>query len=323
DHDGRRKKARKSDNLNTASAGQRKFACPYFKRNKKKYSKWTSCPGPGWDEVHRVKTHLYRRHALPIQCVRCWEVFKTDEALNAHLQQDPPCETRKNQTLVEGFTKDQEKRLRSRKKAQADTTDEDKWREIYMILFPYDEWQSIPSPFYEASDYEGEGGGTSGSGELEDYATFVQREMPTLVRRELETLFDLEFQDVEEPLRRRVAEIVVKLQPRLLNLYKQTQTPLSDYGPPSNEPSGGATGSEPGLTPTMSHRTPESDSTPGTNVEGSVPLGFDVDEIFDFDGILGVDQTQQLQQFDAYGNPVFNWDDDFEKLINPTFFMPP
>jgi len=162
DHDGRRKKARKSDNANVISGGQRKFACPYFKRNKKKYSKWTSCPGPGWDEVHRVKygipslycfafadrdrTHLYRRHALPIQCVRCWEVFKTDELLNAHLQQDPPCETRKNQALVEGFTKDQEKRLRSRKKAQADTTDEDKWREIYMILFPYDDVQSIPSP---------------------------------------------------------------------------------------------------------------------------------------------------------------------------------
>lgn len=147
--------------------------------------------------------------------------------------------------------------------------------------------------------------------------------MPTLVRRELETLFEKEFQDVEEPLRRRVAEIVVKLQPRLLNLYKQTQTPLSDYGPPSNEPSAGATGSEPGLTPTMSYHTPESDSTPGTNVEGSVPLGFDVDDMFDFDGILGVDQTQQpQQQFGAPGNPVFSWDEDFDKLINPTFFMP-
>lgn len=55
DHDGRRKKARKSSSANIASGGQRKFACPYFKRNKTKYSKWTSCPGPGWDEVHRVK----------------------------------------------------------------------------------------------------------------------------------------------------------------------------------------------------------------------------------------------------------------------------
>ena len=176
---------------------------------------------------------------------------------------------------------------------------------------------------YEASDYEGEGGGASGSGDLEDYATFVQREMPTLVRRELETLFENEFQEVEEPFRRRIAEIVVKLQPRLINLYKQTQMPLSDYGPPSNEPSGGPTGSEPALTPAMSHHTPGTDSTPGTNVESSIPLDFDVEDIFDFDGILGGQQTQQpQQQFDAYGNPMFNWDEDFEKLINPNLFMP-
>ena len=32
-----------------------KFACPYYKRNRRKYSKWTTCPGPGWDEVYRVK----------------------------------------------------------------------------------------------------------------------------------------------------------------------------------------------------------------------------------------------------------------------------
>lgn len=48
--------------------------------------------------------------------------------------------------MVEGFNKDQEKKLRSRKKATADTTDEDKWREIYMILFPDDDLASIPTP---------------------------------------------------------------------------------------------------------------------------------------------------------------------------------
>lgn len=47
DHDGRRKRQKVDDG--------RKFACPFFKRNARKYSKWTSCPGPGWDEIHRVK----------------------------------------------------------------------------------------------------------------------------------------------------------------------------------------------------------------------------------------------------------------------------
>jgi hypothetical protein len=32
-----------------------KFACPFFKNNPTKYQTWRSCPGPGWDEVHRVK----------------------------------------------------------------------------------------------------------------------------------------------------------------------------------------------------------------------------------------------------------------------------
>jgi hypothetical protein len=33
----------------------KKFACPYFKRNPRKYQRFRSCPGPGWDTVHRVK----------------------------------------------------------------------------------------------------------------------------------------------------------------------------------------------------------------------------------------------------------------------------
>ena len=31
------------------------LACPYFKRNWRKYQRWRSCPGPGWKTVHRLK----------------------------------------------------------------------------------------------------------------------------------------------------------------------------------------------------------------------------------------------------------------------------
>ena len=58
DGDGRRKKAKRaslSAAVRSKEKGTGKFACPYFQRNPKKYRKWTSCPGPGWDEVHRVK----------------------------------------------------------------------------------------------------------------------------------------------------------------------------------------------------------------------------------------------------------------------------
>lgn len=89
---------------------------------------------------------MYRRHQLPTQCPRCWVPFKADSELQLHLQQDPPCTIQANRMLHEGFSKDQEKRLRSRKKVQADMTDEDKWSEIYRILFPDDDETAIPSP---------------------------------------------------------------------------------------------------------------------------------------------------------------------------------
>lgn len=69
-----------------------------------------------------------------------------ESQLQDHLQQDPPCPIRQNRVIQEGFTKEQEKKLRSRKKTHADMTDEDKWREIYMILFPDDDPETIPSP---------------------------------------------------------------------------------------------------------------------------------------------------------------------------------
>ncbi|KAK3485743.1 uncharacterized protein B0T23DRAFT_407842 [Neurospora hispaniola] len=146
DHDGSRKRQKVDDG--------RKFSCPFFKRNARKYSKWTSCPGPGWDEIHRVKyaipkvtyaTHLYRRHEL-IQCPRCWSTHKNNKSLVAHLQTDPSCEKQPNLSIVDGVTPEQKEKLLSRKKTHGDMTDEEKWRHMYMILFPDDDKDSIPSP---------------------------------------------------------------------------------------------------------------------------------------------------------------------------------
>jgi hypothetical protein len=32
-----------------------KYACPFFKRDPEKYKNYRSCPGPGWETVHRLK----------------------------------------------------------------------------------------------------------------------------------------------------------------------------------------------------------------------------------------------------------------------------
>jgi hypothetical protein len=49
-------KKRKADELVTSKARPiRKLACPFFKRNPQLYQNCRTCPGPGWDDVHRIK----------------------------------------------------------------------------------------------------------------------------------------------------------------------------------------------------------------------------------------------------------------------------
>jgi len=151
--------------------------------------------------------------------------------------------------------------------------------------------------------------------------------MPTLVRRELETLFRDEFQDVEERLRPRIAEIVLNLQPRLLGLYKQSQTPLSEYGPQHGDV---ASGSEPTLTPHMSQGTgTESLSTPSTapGTESLIPgagphLGFTNAGFASWDAHYPEDPSPtEIPQTDV--GLGLDWDFEFDKLLNPMLFLPP
>lgn len=82
---------------------------------------------------------------LAIHCFRCHKTFLTDYRLQVHMRTDPPCEVRV-QVPVEGIDSAQEKLLRSRKKAQKNMTEEEKWRDMYRILFPAGDPNSIPTP---------------------------------------------------------------------------------------------------------------------------------------------------------------------------------
>lgn len=96
----------------------------------------------GTADVNRE--HVYRRHAAPIHCTRCGQVFETETALTNHSRSTVVCEIRSFEA-PEGFNKEQEKKLRSRKR-EGNPTEEDLWRKMYRILFPLDDNTSIPSP---------------------------------------------------------------------------------------------------------------------------------------------------------------------------------
>lgn len=85
---------------------------------------------------------------LPIHCLRCHETFTSQITLEVHSRAEPQCvvNRKKPAWLEERFNSDQEKLLRSRKKAPKDKSEEDKWREVFRILFPADDPALIPTP---------------------------------------------------------------------------------------------------------------------------------------------------------------------------------
>ncbi|KAI8680329.1 hypothetical protein NCS57_00313300 [Fusarium keratoplasticum] len=126
-------------------SGRRKFACPFYKYDRQAFMSSRTCVGPGWDSVHRVKEHIFRRHMLSsTQCENCLEQFETRPVLDEHRQN--PCR-KKPPSGSYGINKEQEKQLRSRKMYQKSLDEEEKWRAIYKIIFPGE--KNIPSPYYE------------------------------------------------------------------------------------------------------------------------------------------------------------------------------
>ncbi|KAH9227837.1 hypothetical protein K456DRAFT_1847808 [Colletotrichum gloeosporioides 23] len=120
----------------TKTGDGRKFACPFFKFDQERYQSQRTCCGPGWDEIHRLKEHLYRNHLL-ITCTRCFGHFKSEKLLQKHQRTKDECVWQEESSCIidagAGIDSVKEKQLRARSKEEDDV---DKWYEVYHILFP-------------------------------------------------------------------------------------------------------------------------------------------------------------------------------------------
>jgi hypothetical protein len=179
---------------------------------------------------------------------------------------------------------------------------------------------------------------------VEDFATFVRREMPSLVRRELETLFaETQFATVDASLRSRVADLVVGLQPRLMDAYRQQEKQRQQMAP--EESVSASDGGEPGFTPSLtgtgsgvgsgtgsvaaSGGTPDDrnkalDLSDAGHGDGeAVPKdAFPMPDFttFDWDGArAGSGEGFGGQQVGENGMP-FDWESDFDHLLDHTVF---
>ncbi|KAF2806291.1 uncharacterized protein BDZ99DRAFT_394273, partial [Mytilinidion resinicola] len=196
-----------------------RFACPYYKRNPGRHSTNTSCVYPGFRHVSRVKEHLYRNHALPIACPRCCNTFKSDAELYNHSRAPESCEVQEQRPL-DGFNRDQEMRLKSKKRSPTIVTEEEKWKAIYRILFPFDPEADMPSPC--KSDL----GSSYFSNEFAMFEVFSRRELPRLVQTGLEVIVEQETQPLEDRLKSQLVEIVRNSQAQLFSMYQQSRIAL-------------------------------------------------------------------------------------------------
>lgn len=90
---------------------------------------------------------MYRKHAPPY-CQRCHVTFADEKGLEEHAQAEIPCIVRKGPLSHQGITPEQRTRLKSRKKVNRDAnqTEEERWVELYSLLFPEVPKDQIPSP---------------------------------------------------------------------------------------------------------------------------------------------------------------------------------
>ncbi|KAK6066601.1 hypothetical protein SCUP234_12031 [Seiridium cupressi] len=185
---------------NTVAA--KKFACPYYRRCAWNHQNPRSCAGPGWQSVHRVK---------------CCTIFKTESELTTHQRLSQSCEVRII-ILPEGCNKEQEKALRKRKKTSA--SDEESWKEMYMIFFPDDSDDQLPTPYYEDDETEAcERIREDATTQLELY---LRHQLPHMVRRRLEQEVAESSEPLLSRLRGQLVDIVRESQSQLFRAYRES-----------------------------------------------------------------------------------------------------
>ena len=90
------------------------------------------------------REHIYRRHCSKFRCQRCREGFQNVEELLAH-QNSNTCKMSDDPDCQELDISDAQV-AEIRKRSVKSRTEEEKWQDLYRILFPEDAAEAIPSP---------------------------------------------------------------------------------------------------------------------------------------------------------------------------------
>ncbi|OJD30034.1 uncharacterized protein BKCO1_6700016 [Diplodia corticola] len=198
----------------------KRFACPYFQRQPEAPSRPAACFSKGFASVSRLKEHLFRAHAPQEQCPRCFKVFDSDDDLNEHLRAEQRCPESLVRPVEERLSRKQADLIKSKKRPKG-ATEEDKWRAVYAIIFPQDDEENMPSPYwYGQAVCQHLRESEHFSSEFERY---IRRELPRLVRSSLEAAVEERSQVLEDELSHELKAIVRRCQEILSHTFQQQE----------------------------------------------------------------------------------------------------
>jgi hypothetical protein len=123
------------DSRKKVAKTQRKFACPYDKRNPPRRYSSRKCSGSGYDLIARLKYefcyrllnsinlsgvrfHLFRAHSMPLHCWRCYVTFDNENLWHEHCSADT-CVVRDRRRPSKGFEV-QEKYVSGRRRREVE-----------------------------------------------------------------------------------------------------------------------------------------------------------------------------------------------------------
>ncbi|KAE9567744.1 hypothetical protein CGMCC3_g16141 [Colletotrichum fructicola] len=157
-----------------------KIACPFMKNSPERFSAWRTCVGPGFDGMNRMKEHLKRRHFKEHTCERCGDLFGSKKALQNHQRLPTPCILR-DAPVEEGFLTSTQWDEITRKRSRCSL--EERWKEIYLILFPDTPPHAIPSPYFDTLDVTNN---DAAMFDPEEYEEYLKTHLPSRVLMRLQ-----------------------------------------------------------------------------------------------------------------------------------------
>ncbi|KAI1172536.1 hypothetical protein F4777DRAFT_510913 [Nemania sp. FL0916] len=209
----------------TGGPEARRIACPFLKRNPLLFSTWSPCVGPGFENINRMKEHLKRKHFKQRCCRRCGQQFETGQLLEDHTLAEAPCAVVEN-CVADGFMTPFQWDEIHRIKSSKGPASLEKWRDIYLILFPDVDESVIPGPYFDLSEVS-----NAIQQQINPYDCKWHL-MQTLPRRVLARL-DKRFDCLAEQLKNWLAEIIREEISDILKNYV-----LQEGIEPSSQPAG-------------------------------------------------------------------------------------